>query len=245
MDSPSQPIACALCGALNAATLTPEVDVTHSPDMDLRPAGRARRTLAAWVQCCSACGYAQPALDALPEGLTLDAARALVASEKYTVTLSDVRYPALANGFRALALLQAAANEPAAADLAALSLLYAAWTCDDAADADDSAVAPVQAQALARGLRRTSAERLRAALEEGRAPVVDSATSWLVLADCYRRAEAYPSAHTATVRGLAAVGDGEDSASAVLRGLLHFEQQLAEAQETAAVNMAQAFEPDA
>jgi hypothetical protein len=245
VDSLYEPVVCILCGARNGTAADLEVaEATHSPDLDLRPAGRARRQLAAWVQRCDGCGYCHSALDALPEGLTRDAAQAVVSGAPYATALDDQRYPPLANLFRAMALLQRATAQPDSADLAALSLLYAAWACDDAADAPPEGMPAAQAAAQARSLRRGAAEVLRSALEAGRAPAVDAPTSWLVLADCYRRAEAFPSAHTATVRGLAAAASAaeENAAHGVLQELLAFEQQLVEAQETGAVNMAQAFE---
>jgi hypothetical protein len=236
-------VECILCGHSSPQALASVPDSpAHSPDLDLRPSGPARRHLAGWVQRCPACGYCSAALDAPPEGVGIDAARSLVSAERYTATLGDARYPPLANSFRALALLQGAAENPLAADLAALSLLYAAWACDDAAESQEDSMLPAQAQGQARGLRRNAAEQLRGALEAGRAPAVDPPTSWLVLADCYRRAEAFPSAHTASIRGLAALAAAEDPQSVVLRILLEFEQQLVEVQDVGAVNMAQAFE---
>jgi hypothetical protein len=161
-----------------------------------------------------------------------------VATADYQRALHDPRYPPLANRFRCLALLQQAVS-PEQAGLAAMSLLYAAWVCDDVALDDrveKHGLHPAQAAALARQLRRQSAERLRSELEEGRAVVEDLPTSWLVLADVYRRAEVFPSAHTATIRGLAEADDG----SPLVR-LLRYEQELIATQETSAVSIAAVF----
>lgn len=222
------------------AVQQPDAAAGAAPDLDLRPAGSGCHELARWVQCCPHCGYCATEIVQPLDGEARSASTALaelVRSAGYQRTLADRRYPVLASRFRCLALLQAADRQPEARDLAAMSLLYAAWVCDDYATegSTNTDLHPAQAATLSRQLRRQAAGLMRAALDAGRKLIDDEAANWLVLADVYRRAEIFPSAHTAAVRGLARAEDP------VLTALLRFEQQLVEAQETRAVGMAEAF----
>jgi hypothetical protein len=207
-----------------------------SPDFDLRSSEADLIQIAQWVSRCGSCGYCYSSIDELVPALSASELAELVSDHAFQRKLSDGRYPELVNSFRCMATLLSASSDSDVVAQAAHTLLFGAWVCDDYSQwGIDSGWHPSQTAALARQLRRQAAERMRSALE-GQISLLESAeTGWLVLADTYRRAEIFPSAHTATVRGLAVCD------SAAMHSLLLFEQHLVAAQETRAVRISEAF----
>lgn len=218
-----------------STTLPPLPPRPELPDLDLRAADCSLAELAGWVECCAVCGYCNSSIAELHSGTgSTDELTGVLSSAGYRGLLTARQQPELARRFRCMAEQQQHAG--ADAGLAGLSLLYAAWVCDDYAALDEENVLhPAVAAAQARELRRAAAQALRDCLEAGQVVLDDPALSWLLLADIYRRAEQFPSAHTSTVRGMAVAQ--EDGLGALLR----FEQQAVEAQATEALNMADVF----
>ena len=117
-------------------------------DLDTRPPGPYRDSMAAWVSCCHRCGYCAQDLTMGEPQL-----RRFLDEPAYRALLNDSQFPPLANYFRGCSYVEKRQNLVANA---ALSLLYAAWVCDDA-----------EKDAEARQCRLEAVETMNAAIALG------------------------------------------------------------------------------
>ncbi|HBK05693.1 MAG TPA: hypothetical protein DDZ81_07485 [Acetobacteraceae bacterium] len=123
----SQPV-CGVCGhPCRAAFRAPQPEI--APDLDMRPGEPARSTLPDWIQVCSACGAAAPALAELPA-----AAGAVVKSDDYRLLSTTALEETLP--FRRWALIRERQGDGAQQ---AEALLQAAWAADDSAAMSEAA----------------------------------------------------------------------------------------------------------
>jgi hypothetical protein len=135
--------------------------------LDMRPGEPARSTLRDWIQVCSGCAAAAPALSAVPA-----AARAVLESDEYRLLSTQVLEETLP--FRRWALICESTGDKAQQ---AEALLQAAWAADDVAAMTEAARLRNQVASMWQetddvelGLRRLDVLR--------RAGAFDAATSW-------------------------------------------------------------------
>ena len=200
---------CAVCGAMVRPVFkapAPEL----APDLDFRPGEPARSTLRYWVAECSGCGSAAPDLSALgPHDAEL-----VRADREYAAL--RVQAPVFARSFLLWALLcQRRGDDWAAAE----ALLQAAWSADDAEEADWAVVWRQQAAALW--------------------PPSDAIQPRLCLVDIYRRAGDFSEA-AAVAEGMA--GEALDESSA---GIIAFQLRLINGREAGRQLMSSALRPPA
>jgi hypothetical protein len=117
-------VICAVCGAKTSVSGLLSTNAMGPSDLDTRPPEMERSTMEYWVQCCSKCGYCA---DDLSDGKK-NSSR-LIDTPEYHLTLNEENYPALANHFRCLSLINEADGEY---EKAAWASLHGAWVCDDA-----------------------------------------------------------------------------------------------------------------
>jgi hypothetical protein len=111
-----------VCGApARAAFRAPAPDI--APDLDMRPGEPTRSSLPDWIQICSRCGAAAPAVSALPA-----TARGVVEADEYRMLSTTALEETLP--FRRWALI---CERTGNASQQAEALLQAAWAADDAA----------------------------------------------------------------------------------------------------------------
>lgn len=204
---------CAVCGLSEQHEVLLSASQLGVPDLDLRPPPMLRGALSAFVQSCSRCGYAAPAIDRLLG----DAAR-WVRTPEYRAVLSDEAYPPVARRFLAAAFLEERAKE---SGNAALSCLRAAWICDDTGAIE-----------AARAARHRAVTLFRAARASGLA-VLGPAEELAVIADLLRRAGSFAASEQASREGLLLTQDER------LVSILEFQRQKAQAQDTSGYRLDQ------
>lgn len=197
---------CAVCGLNEAHEALVSSSQLGVPDLDLRPPPPLRGALSSFVQSCSRCGYAAPAIDQLLK----DAGR-WVRTPEYRAVLSDEAYPPVARRFLAAAFLEERAKE---AGNAALSCLRAAWICDDLGAID-----------AARTARKRAVLLFRAARASGLA-VLGPSEELAVIADLLRRAGDFEASAQASREGMILTQDER------LVSILEFQRHKAQAQDT-------------
>ena len=122
-------VSCGACGGKSEQTLSPaEPDPRLLPDLDSRPHGAIRSTVAFWIQRCPHCGYCAADIANIHEK-AID----LVQSADYQRALTDERFPSKVREFLCHARICAQAGQPADAGWCCL---HAAWLCDDSADSE-------------------------------------------------------------------------------------------------------------
>jgi len=169
--------------------------------------------LSTFVQSCSRCGYAAPAIDQLLG----DAAR-VVRTPEYRAVLSDHDYPSVAQRFLAAAFLEERAKETGNA---ALSWLRAAWICDDAGATEAARSARLKAVLLFRAARASGVAVLEPAEEQA------------VIADLLRRAGSFAASEQACRDALILTQDER------LVSILDFQRLRAQAKDSAAYRLDQ------
>ncbi len=117
-------VICAVCGTKNSISGLMSTNAMGPSDLDTRPPEMERSTMEYWVQCCGKCGYCA---DDLSDGKKNSSW--LIDTPEYHLTLNEENYPALANHFRCLSLINETDGEYAKA---AWASLHGAWVCDDA-----------------------------------------------------------------------------------------------------------------
>jgi len=132
-------VTCGHCGARNEVVELASTSAFGSMDLDLRPPGPQRHTLAQQIQHCHACGYCAPDIEERP------ALGERVESYGYRAILADERLPDLGRKFMAHAHLAEAAGDLADA---AWACRYAAWACDDEGQAFASAASACRGEVL-------------------------------------------------------------------------------------------------
>jgi hypothetical protein len=160
---------CSVCGARNEYTGIGSTGTFGPQDLDTRPSERKRSTIVAWVQRCPDCGYC--AVD-LSEACCPEA-REIVNSREYKERLNDPTYPELANSFLCKAIIDRKSGALAAATL---SLMWAAWFCDDSGHLDQ-----------ARVCRQKAAEMLVIAEDDGQQVFKREGANTAILVDLLRR----------------------------------------------------------
>jgi hypothetical protein len=162
----NQTVVCGVCGSpARAEFQAPQPEI--APDLDMRPGEPARSTLRDWIQICSKCGAAAPAVAALPAS-----ARSVVESDEYRMLSTTALEETLP--FRRWAMIcRHAGDRPQEAE----ALLQAAWAADDAAAMSESAKLRAEVASIWEGsddielgLRRLDVLR--------RAGMFDAAASW-------------------------------------------------------------------
>ncbi len=156
---------CGVCGhPCRAAFRAPQPEI--APDLDMRPGEPARSTLRDWIQVCSSCAAAAPALADLPA-----AAGPVVKSDEYRLLSTTSLEETLP--FRRWALICERLGDRAQQ---AEALLQAAWAADDAAAMTEAAtlrgaVAGLWADTtdVETGLRRLDVMRRAGMFEQGEA----------------------------------------------------------------------------
>ena len=117
-------VICAVCGAKTSVSGLLSTNAMGPSDLDTRPPEMERSTMEYWVQCCSKCGYCA---DDLSDGKKNSSW--LIDTSEYHLRLNEENYPALANHFRCLSLINETDGEYSKA---AWASLHGAWVCDDA-----------------------------------------------------------------------------------------------------------------
>lgn len=160
---------CSVCGAENEYTGVGSTGTFGPQDLDTRPPERKRSTIVAWVQRCQDCGYcaADVTETCCPE------AREIVISREYKGQLNDPTYPELANSFLCKAIIDSKSRAFAAATL---SLMRAAWSCDDYGHLDQ-----------ARKCRQEASEMLVIAEDDGKQISEQKGADTAILVDLLRR----------------------------------------------------------
>ena len=207
-------VTCAVCGDETPVTVLDSTNTFGPPDLDLRPAEMARSTIFAWVQRCSACGYAAPSIDEAPPGT-----REVVESPAYRAQLADADLPELARSFLCSSTIFEEQGEEAAA---ARNAIEAAWVCDD----ENLPEAGTRC-------RLRAVELLRESEAEGEGLYPDSSTDYAVIVDLLRRAGRF---EEAVAQADAALGDAEGEVGAVLA----FSRSLALARDSGSYTVADA-----
>lgn len=110
---------CAVCGETSDRIILGSSNTIEPPDFDTRPGEMLRSTIGFWVVECPHCGYAAPDLEERPEGVS-----DIVRSEAYLAK----KGPFLRHAF----ILEQLGHFAEAGWTA----LHAAWSADDAEDAD-------------------------------------------------------------------------------------------------------------
>ena len=161
---------CAACGEVSrqGEPLDPPDDAP--PDLDLRPGGRARRSLASWLQQCPACGYAATRVDA---GHVHDI-EPIVRGAEYQSLRTSPALPPAARPFACYALILELLGHLGDSGLVSLQ---AAWASDDAGDA-----------AAALTCRTRALDLWKHGKHAGQAFADDHAQEFCLVADILRRA---------------------------------------------------------
>jgi hypothetical protein len=160
---------CSVCGAENEYAGIGSTGTFGSQDLDTRPPERKRSTIDAWVQRCPDCGYC--AVDV--SETCCQEAREIVNSQEYKERLNEPTYPELANSFLCKAIID---NKSRAFAAATLSLMWAAWSCDDSGHLDQ-----------ARECRQKAAEMLVIAEDGGQQVFKREGANTAILVDLLRR----------------------------------------------------------
>jgi hypothetical protein len=202
-------ILCAVCGAPVRPPFEPPA-AELSPDLDFRQGEPARSTLKRWIAECSGCGAAAPDLTAL----STESGEVVRSDPEYAAIRSQA--PAFARPFLLWALIcQRAGKQWGAAE----ALLQAAWSADDADEAEWAVAWRGQAASLW--------------------PDSKEIRPRLCLIDIYRRAKDFPNA-AAVVESLAA-SELDDSSAAIV----DFQRRLVAARETGRQLLSSALRPPA
>lgn len=168
-------LTCKACGAQSSHRVLESTNSSGYPDLDLRPAGMARRALLRVLVQCGNCGYCAPDISEGP-----DAAAEIIVSESYRRAIADSAGPALAGRWRAWALVSERVGDRATAGWATLQ---AAWASEDAGQKD-----------AARTYRAIALEHLSGCADAGVQTTEDAGSQQLLLLDLQRRLGRYAEA---------------------------------------------------
>lgn len=120
-------VKCPICNTSFEIHLLMSTNSMGSPDLDLRPPEMQRSTMDSWVHECPGCGYASVDFDLKPS-----VTREFIESESYqSCDGFDFKNP-LSKRFYREHLIESGTLEKF------YMLLYCAWTCDDADDAENA-----------------------------------------------------------------------------------------------------------
>ncbi|MDI4635521.1 hypothetical protein J7U46_20830 [Pelomonas sp. V22] len=200
---------------------------THGgQDLDLRPSVQITVD-STEAHECPVCHFCAPELDV---DLGTVSPRLLVRDKDYQARLAHPAHPELARRLMAWAWLADACGMRAAA---ALSMLKAAWVCDDATQGGDMA-----ARRMALDIRQQAAKAFEACLLAGESPYRERGLAQAVLADVLRRAQCYDEAANMAAVGLTQIGAEKEAE--VVRDMLHFQWVLAHERNDGRCTIAQA-----
>jgi len=112
---------CCVCGQDVDCSVLTSTSTFGSPDLDLRPPEMERSTIEFWLNECPDCGFTNENL-----ACEIDGARDIIFSNSFRKITEHLSIPGLARRFVQHSLLHEKNPRKAA-----VSLLHAAWICDD------------------------------------------------------------------------------------------------------------------
>jgi hypothetical protein len=218
-------IRCGACGLPSDHFLSPaaNADSNEAPDLDTRPNGPLRSTVAFWMQRCPHCGYCAADISTIHES-----AVDLIATPGYQRQLLEPGIPEKAREFLCHAMILAHVGQPADAGW---TCLHAAWLCDDA-DHTQSAI-----EARARAI-----DHWRNAKLSGQDFGDDHAMESALIVDLQRRMGRF---EDALITCTQAFGEPGESIHPLIEHLLRFEKTLIQKRDTGTYRLSDlpAFRP--
>ena len=207
---------CAICAETSEHTTIGSTNSFGSPDLDLRPPEMKRSTMAYWLQECPNCGYSAGSIDEAQSD-----AKAVMASEAFHTLQTGPLAGSLTGRFLKASLLDEAANDlVSAADHA----LCAAWSADDASDAEG-----------ARQHRNRSADLFLKSLSDTDSGSEETIVTKTRLVDILRRATRWEEANEIASKLL------KQDLDPTIRSVITFEQTAIGNQDDQAHTVAQAM----
>lgn len=200
-------VICGSCGQSSEQLNTNAGGESGAPDLDTRPHGLVRSTIAFWMQRCPHCGYCAADISSIHEQ-----AADLIADEAYQRQLTDSRFPPKACEFLAHAMILDRVGQRADAGW---TCLHAAWVCDDNGG---------QGQELARGKAMDHWRNAKLGGEDFAEPELESALA----TDLLRRMGRFEDALINCNQAL----DSEDALPPLIEHLLRFEKSLIQRHDT-------------
>ncbi len=205
-------IVCGACGLASDQLFSPAAQAksNEAPDLDTRPNGPIRATIAFWMQRCPHCGYCASDISTIHES-AID----LIATPAYQRLLLEESVPPKAREFLCHAMILAQVGQPADAGW---TCLHAAWICDDGTNAEAAT------QARARAI-----DHWRDAKLAGQDFGDDHAMESALIVDLQRRMGRF---EDALITCTQAFGDDDEKIHPLIEHLLRFEKTLIQKRDT-------------
>ena len=122
---------CAVCGHSEERNSLMSSHQIGSPDLDFRPAPDYRNTMCLWIQDCPRCGYVAPNISRLDPRLKKQVIRIILRSPEYKSCMEIPFRSETAKDYFKDYMLEMFLHET---EEAFISMLRAAWACDDRKD---------------------------------------------------------------------------------------------------------------